>query len=342
MGSKFKSKMKSFVIKSSSRIRLDLFLRENLPGLVGSEISNSKLRRLIIAGAVFVNGRLVRVPSFEVFTGSEVKVELDAEKLFFEKQPDDIDFTLSQSDVLYEDDFIIVVNKPSHLPTEETIVAGRKSLHSAVVDFLFDRQKITAPNAKNPPYAGIMHRLDRDTSGVILFSKSRSVNKSLHDSFEGRKVKKTYTAVVCGVPRQKTFSVEFPMGRISPKSQAAKWGRLPEPKGGVPSRTDFELLKSFPLQNAGSKTQKFHTGSPACISIVRCFPHTGRTHQIRVHLASLSLPILGDTLYGGSPYSRIMLHAEVLEFPHPVSGGILKIKAPLPEIFSFKDFLEQN
>lgn len=312
--------MKSYIIKSPSRVRLDVLLREKLPALVGSEISNSKLRRLVISGSVSVNGRQVRVPSFEVFSGSEVKADVDEERLFFEKQPDDIDFTLTQKDVLYEDDFIIVVNKPSHLPTEETIVAGRKSLHGAVVDFLFERQKVAAPNAKNPPYAGIMHRLDRDTSGVILFSKSRAVNKALHEAFEGRKVKKTYVAVVCGVPRQESFSVEFPMGRISPKSQAAKWGRLLEAKGGVPSRTEFEFLKSFP--------------SNSSFSVIHCFPFTGRTHQIRVHLASVSLPILGDTLYGGNPFSRIMLHAECLEFPHPISGEILKIKAPLPEEFS--------
>lgn len=322
--------MKSYIIKSPSRVRLDVLLREKLPALVGSEISNSKLRRLVISGSVSVNGRQVRVPSFEVFSGSEVKADVDEERLFFEKQPDDIDFTLTQKDVLYEDDFIIVVNKPSRLPTEETIVTGRKNLHAAVVDFLFERQKVISPNAKNPPYAGIMHRLDRDTSGVILFSKSRAVNKALHDAFEGRKVKKTYAAVVCGVPRQKSFSVEFPMGRISPKSQAAKWGRLLESKGGVPSRTCFELVKSFPLQ----KSRTDGAISDSSFSLMRCFPFTGRTHQIRVHLASVSLPILGDTLYGGKPFSRIMLHAECLEFPHPVSGEILKVEAPLPVEFS--------
>lgn len=322
--------MKSYIIKSPSKVRLDVLLREKLPALVGSEISNSKLRRLVISGSVSVNGRQVRVPSFEIFSGSEVKADVDEERLFFEKQPDDIDFMLTQKDVLYEDDFIIVVNKPSHLPTEETIVAGRKSLHGAVVDFLFERQKVIAPNAKNPPYAGIMHRLDRDTSGVILFSKSRAVNKALHEAFEGRKVKKTYAAVVCGVPRQKAFSVEFPMGRISPRSQAAKWGRLPEAKGGVPSRTGFELVKSFPLQK--SRTDGSISGSS--FSLMHCFPCTGRTHQIRVHLASVSLPILGDTLYGGKPFCRIMLHAESLEFPHPVSGEILKVEAPLPAEFS--------
>lgn len=324
--------MKIFLLKSSSKIRLDLLLRQNLPSLVKSEISNSKLRRLIISGSVLVNGKQIFVPSYLVFPESEVKVKIDEEKLFFEKKPDDIDFVLSQKDILYEDDFIIVVNKPSHLPTEATIVESRKNLHDAVVDFLFERQKITSPNAKNPPYVGIMHRLDRDTSGAILFSKSRAANKALHDAFENRKVKKTYVAVVCGVPKQEKFPVDFPMARISPKSQAAKWGRLPESKGGVPSRTDFELLKSFPAKKSPIVNYP--------LSIINCFPRTGRTHQIRVHLASVNLPILGDTLYGGKHFERIMLHSKNLEFPHPVSGETIKIDAPLPE--EFNDFLPEN
>lgn len=334
--------MQTFILKSSSKVRLDVLLRENLPVLVKSEISNSKLRRLIISGSVLVNGKQIFVPSYLVFPESEVKVRIDEERLFFEKQPDDIDFTLTQKDVLYEDDFIIVVNKPSHLPTEATIVESRKSLHDAAVDFLFARQKVTSPNAKNPPYVGIMHRLDRDTSGAILFSKSRSVNKALHDAFENRKVKKTYVAVVCGVPKQEKFSVGFPMGRISPKSQAAKWGSLPESKGGVLSKTDFELLKissfqkNFPGVRKSSPVEK----SPVLNSsfcVLDCFPYTGRTHQIRVHLASVNLPILGDTLYGGKTFGRIMLHSKSLEFPHPVSGETVKVDAPLSE--EFNDFL---
>lgn len=329
--------MKTFILKSSSKVRLDVLLREKLPALVGSEISNSKLRRLVISGSVSVNGKQVRVPSFEVFSGSEVKADVDEERLFFEKQPDDIDFTLTQKDVLYEDDFIIVVNKPSHLPTEATIVESRKSLHDAAVDFLFARQKVTSPNAKNPPYVGIMHRLDRDTSGAILFSKSRSVNKALHDAFENRKVKKTYVAVVCGVPKQEKFSVGFPMGRISPKSQAAKWGSLPESKGGVLSKTDFELLKISSFQKNFPGVRKSSPVLNSSFCVLNCFPCTGRTHQIRVHLASVNLPILGDTLYGGKTFGRIMLHSKSLEFPHPVSGETVKVDAPLPE--EFNDFL---
>ena len=313
--------MKNYSFKTSSKIRLDLILREKLPLLVGKEISNSKIRRLIVAGSVFVNGRQIRVPSYEIFSGGKVSVNLDEEKLFFEKKPDDIKFELSKKDILFEDDFVICVNKPAHFPVEGTIVEGRDNLHDAVVRFLFERQKIEKPNAKNPPYVGIMHRLDAGTSGAILFSKSRAVNKPLHEMFENRTAKKNYLAVVCGVPKQEKFSVEFFMGRISPKSQAAEWGKLSESKGGLWSKTDFEVISSIRNENF-----------PLCV--LKCALHTGRTHQIRVHLASVGCPILGDELYGGKSFSRIMLHAQSLEFPHPVSQKIIKAEAPLPEIFN--------
>lgn len=313
--------MKSFTIKSSSSISLNELLRTELPRLIGSEVSNSKIRRLIVAGSVSVSGRQIRVPSYSVHKGSEVFVQIDEEKLFFEKQPDDINYELSEKDILFEDESIIVVNKPTHFPTEAGMVASRDNLHAAVVRFLFERQKIEKPNAKNPPYVGIMHRLDRDTSGVILFTKSRAVNAACHDMFENHTARKVYNAVVCvkASDRQKyatgkEFAVDFPMGRISPKGQSAKWGRVSEKDGGLSSRTEFTVLKEI-------------TGESKKLLLVECRPLTGRTHQIRVHLASLGLPILGDTLYGGLPHERIMLHARSLTFPHPVTKEVLCIEA---------------
>ena len=308
--------MKTYTFKPDSKIRLDELLRRELPLVLSKTVSNSKIRRLIVAGAVSVNSRQIRVPGFLVFAGSTVCACIEDEKLFYEKQPDDISFELTEKDVLYEDDCIIVVNKPSHFPTEKTMVDSRDNLHAAVVRYLFEKQKITSPNAKNPPYCGIMHRLDRDTSGVILFTKMREVNAACHDMFENHTAKKVYVAAVSKVPEKKKFTVEFPMGRISPKGQSAKWGKVPEEKGGLKSRTDFEVL---PAQSS--------------LTLVECHLYTGRTHQIRVHLASVNLPILGDELYGGKPYGRIMLHAKSLTFPHPKNGEMITVNAPLPEEF---------
>lgn len=334
--------MKSLTLKAVSPISLNSLLRSELPRILNTEISNSKIRRLIVAGSVSVGGRQIRLPGFNLRAGSEVSVLIDEEKLFFEKQPDDINYELTPKDILFEDENIIVVNKPTHFPTEAGMVGSRDNLHAAIIRFLFERQKIEHPNAKNPPYLGIMHRLDRDTSGVILFTKTRSVNAACHEMFESHTAHKVYNAVVAvksseaaKFPVGKKITVDFPMGRISPKGQAAKWGKVSEKKGGLSSRTEFEVLKEIKIDkiqgaapfnlcqvpsNKGSASFRDFT-----FLLVKCSPLTGRTHQIRVHLASLGIPILGDSLYGGLDYARIMLHAESLTFPHPVTGEIMTV-----------------
>ena len=134
-----KNRILSFRVQSA--VRIDELLRSELPRALGSSVSNSKIRRLVVAGAVCVDGRQVRVPSFSVRKGGSVSVSVDEEKLFFEKKPDDIAFELSPSDVLFEDDSVIVVNKPSMFPTEAGMVGSRDNLHEAVVRFLFAREK---------------------------------------------------------------------------------------------------------------------------------------------------------------------------------------------------------
>lgn len=327
--------MKSLTLKAVSPISLNSLLRAELPRILNTEISNSKIRRLIVAGSVSVGGRQIRLPGFNLRAGSEVSVLIDEEKLFFEKQPDDINYELTPKDILFEDENIIVVNKPTHFPTEAGMVGSRDNLHAAIIRFLFERQKIEHPNAKNPPYLGIMHRLDRDTSGVILFTKTRSVNAACHEMFESHTAHKVYTAVVAvksseaaKFPVGKKITVDFPMGRISPKGQAAKWGKVSEKNGGLSSCTEFEVLKEIKIDkmqvpsNKGSASFRDFT-----FLLLKCSPLTGRTHQIRVHLASLGIPILGDSLYGGLDYARIMLHAESLTFPHPVTGEIMTVES---------------
>ncbi|MCQ2578864.1 MAG: RluA family pseudouridine synthase, partial [Treponema sp.] len=263
---------------SINTLRLDTFLREKLPALPelsGKDVSNSKIRRLILAGCVSVNGRQCTRPAFELRGRSTVAVNLDVEKFFFEKQPDDLDFVLTEKDVLFEDDVIIVVNKPAFLPVEQTITGNRKNLHDAVVDYLWKK----TPSLRNPPYAGIMHRLDRETSGVILFTKTRGVNKAVHDMFENHTCQKTYHALVSETPAalnagQNAFTVELPLGRVSASSQAAKWGVVPESKGGLYAKTTFCIIGPVSLKTEGGFKKAI---------LLEAKPLTGRTHQIRVH-----------------------------------------------------------
>lgn len=333
---------------SDKKIRLDDFLRNALPSKLSEpeNASNSKIRRLIVSGSVSVNGMKIRRPAFLLRGKSEIRVFIDEAKFFYEKTPDDIKFEVSEKDVLFEDEYLIIVDKPSRFPTEETIVGSEKrdNLHSAVVRYLWRKN----PSLRNPPYAGIMHRLDRETSGVILFTKSRSVNKKIQAMFENRGFRKIYVAL-CEITNEsrncsscgsgfpfgngfcegrklseengfsagKNFSVEMFMNRVSPKTRSAKWGFVPEEKGGLYSRTDFSVLEERLFE--GKK----------CV-LVQAELFTGRTHQIRVHLGSRGLPVLGDVLYGGSDAERIMLHSLNLEFFHPVTGKLVSVSAEVP------------
>ena len=327
-----------FTFYAESKTRLDIFLRSELAPAVSSAckkssikiLSNSKIRRMIVAGAVSVDGRQIRRPSYELLRGQTVCADFDTEKFFFEKQADDIAFELTAADVLFEDGDLIAVNKPAFFPTEETIVGGEKRdcLHASVVRYLWKN----APALRNPPYAGIMHRLDRETSGVILFTRNRAVNAAVHEMFEKRTVQKVYRAVCavsekgrggrtcCPLEKGSEFFVENHIGRISPKSARAKWGELSADSGGLYARTDFTALERGVIGNLP-------------VVKIEARPLTGRTHQIRVHLASVGLPILGDTLYGAPKYGRTMLHAERLSFAHPASGNPMTVIAPLPEQF---------
>ena len=227
---------------NESKIRLDELLRKELPAHYKSDFSNSKIRRLIIAGAVSVNGRVITRPAFVLNPRSDICVIFDKEKFLYEKQPDDIKFEVTSDSVLYEDDNYIFINKPAFFPVEQTITGNRDNLHDAVVRYLWSKN----PSLRNPPYVGIMHRLDRETSGVILFTKNRQVNKEVSEIFQSHSFTKKYYAVVEAGQEKlspgQTFSVEMYMARISPKSQAAKWGRVAQnAKDAQYSRTDFTV-----------------------------------------------------------------------------------------------------
>lgn len=307
-----------FLFETSKTQRLDEFLRAVLPQKIEGECSNSKIRRLITAGAVSVNGRQIIRPAFELRGRSTVAVAFDPQKFFFEKQPDDIKFEVTDKSVLYEDENLIFINKPPFFPVEQTITGNRANLHDAVVDYLWKRN----PELRNPPYVGIMHRLDRETSGVILFTKNRAINKPVSQMFQEHNFQKEYTAVVTesagknvpggtsssaskNMPRGgqlsvgQKFTVENYLGRISGKSQAGKWGSVLQKQGGLYAKTEFEVTGT-----------KIINGKTAYI--LRCILFTGRTHQIRVHLSEAGLPIVGDKLYGGIPYERMMLHSSLL------------------------------
>lgn len=298
--------------------RLDDFLFAHLPvelaGLGGAKtVSRTKMRSLILTGSVQADGRKVDIPGRLVSSGQQILVRLDTDALFREKKPDDTSVDPGDLSIVFEDEFLLVMAKPPGLPVDATHVASRETLVS-----LTRRMLETRENGRHPDLF-LQHRLDKDTSGLVLFSKAPDINKDLHEMFMKRQVGKTYQALASGAVAAggEEFVVDNLLGRLSPSSRAARWGSVD--RGGKPARTVFRVLRHF---DGGSHIQ--------------ATPLTGRTHQIRVHLSEAGMPILGDTLYGGParlgawPVPRVMLHAFSLDFVHPVTGRqvCLELQAP--------------
>ncbi len=224
------------------------------------------------------------------------------------------------SRVLFEDDWLIAVDKPAGLPTQPTLDASRPSLLSVLKGYM------TARDGREP-YLGLHHRLDRDTSGVVLFTKDPRANAGVGALFAEKKAQKTYQALAeLGAGCPETWEIKNHLGVVGREAKAAKYGAVRS--GGDPAHTSFRELG------------RFHE-----VVHVEAMPHTGRTHQIRVHLAGCGHPILGDAFYGGLMairlgsgarlcFPRMMLHAAALEFTHPMTQQAIRIDGPLPGDFA--------
>jgi 23S rRNA pseudouridine1911/1915/1917 synthase len=208
--------------------------------------------------------------------------------------------------ILFEDDFLVAIQKPPGLPSQPTLDKKRPDLFS-----LLKRQL----NSEN---VFLHHRLDRDTSGVILLSKSKKANAPLTDMFREHKFEKIYWALAKSPkPLPPTWEIQNHLVARRKDSRSVKMFRTES--GGDFAETHFQALRQ--------------SGD---LALVEAKPLTGRTHQIRVHLLHCGAPILGDSLYGGkdSRVPRLMLHAKSLSFAHPVTGRDLRIQAPVPSDFA--------
>lgn len=289
------------------------------------EISNSKIRRAIFERCVMVNNITVTNPALIIKKDDRVTIYMDEQKFFAEKSNNDIDYNITESDILFEDDAIIAYNKPANFPLEPTIVSGRHNLHDALAKYLQNRN-----GTRNPPYIGLVHRIDRTTSGVVIFAKTRDINKQLHKIFESREVEKYYLAAITNLPNIikdtsifDSFTVKNYLARISNKSQKCKWGVVnKDSPGALYSKTEFKIIDNDYQLKLNNKTK-------SCI-IIKAKIFTGRTHQIRVHLSSVGSAILGDALYGGEDFFRVMLHSYKMIFNHPVTKELITIIAKSP------------
>lgn len=218
-------------------------------------------------------------------------------------------------DILYEDEHLLAVNKAAGMVVHPGAGTGEDTLVHALLGHCAG--SLSGVGGVERP--GIVHRLDRETTGVIVVAKSDAAHRGLSEQFAERHLHKEYLALASGVPRLLSGVIESGISR-----HPIHRHRMTTGEGGKPARTDWKVEQAFGTQ----------------VSLVRCHIHTGRTHQIRVHLKSLGHVILGDATYGWKENislplrpERVMLHAERLIFLHPVTARQIEVRAPLPEDF---------
>lgn len=303
-------------------MRLDVFISMRL----APEYSRSQVARMIKAGLVTVNGAAARASSW-VRTGDHVEVApLPASKL------DELDHKKGDSpeiSVIFADDEIIVVNKPAGM----TVHPAPGHPDGTLVDGLLARfpelAAMAEPDGVLRP--GIVHRLDKDTSGVMIVARTPFARTALSRQFKDRSVSKIYLALVSGIVARDRITIERPVGR-HPLERKKMSVRSHMPRD---AKSNVTVLRRF------ERTSALEIGA----SLVRVKPETGRMHQIRVHLASIGHPCLGDRVYGGAKagvahFDRQALHALALAIAHPRSGKHLEFLAPPPE--DFVEFLAEN
>jgi len=231
--------------------------------------------------------------------------------------------------VVFEDEHLLAINKASGMVVHPGAATGEDTLVHALLAHCAGQ--LSGIGGVERP--GIVHRLDRETSGLMIAAKTDAAHRGLSEQFAERRVFKEYLALVSGRPQLLSGGIKSPIGRNP--NHRHKMAVVPPEKGGKPAHTDWELAEGF--------------GDWA--ALVRCTIHTGRTHQIRVHLQSLGHPLLGDAVYGWSPKkmplpegisqspTRVMLHSEHLAFTHPITGAGIDLRAELPP--DMRELIEQ-
>jgi 23S rRNA pseudouridine1911/1915/1917 synthase len=279
--------------------RLDRLLQERIP-----QFSRSRLQEWVRAGRVLVNGTS-RIPSYTIRAGDAIEVE-PAAQIPLKATPEEIPLT-----VLYEDADVVAIDKPAGM-----VVHAGAGVHSGtLVNALLSRfNALSGVGGDLRP--GIVHRLDRFTSGVLLVAKNDRAHRNLADQFSGRQVEKVYLALVHGQVKQETGRIDKPIAR-DPVRRVRMTARLAH---GRAAWSEYRVLRRL----EGFTLLEVRIG-------------TGRTHQIRVHLASLGHPVVGDTLYGAPakvegrpPLGRYFLHAHRIRFHLPSTGEERTIESPLP------------
>ena len=285
--------------------RIDKYLSEKLPNY-----SRSYLKGLIDEDRVLVEGKAVK-SSFKVFNGAAVTVNIPPLKEV-EITPENIPL-----DILYEDDDVILVNKPKGMVVHPAAGHYSGTLVNALMYHC--RDNLSGINGELRP--GIVHRIDRDTTGVIIACKNDVAHRIVAEQLKEHSIKRKYQAIVYGAFKDDEGTVEGPIGRS--KADRKKMAIVPD---GKPAVTHYKVIRNYTSSNGNN------------FANIECELETGRTHQIRVHMTSIGHPLLGDEVYGvaKNPFKLQgqALHAEMLGFVHPRTGEYMEFHVPLPDYFS--------
>jgi len=283
---------------SDKKIRCDVFLSEQI-----SNLSRTSIQKLIKEKLVFVNGKNIK-PNVILEIGDEITVSI----------PDKKEITLVAEDIaldiVYEDDYIIIINKPRNMVVHPA--AGNEE--HTLVNALLNHCKLSMINSERP---GIVHRLDKDTTGLIVCAKDDETHLKLVEMFANREINKKYLAICNGSFSKENGLIDKPIGRAEKDRK----------KMSVKSKSGKEALTEYNILSSNLK-----------YSLVDVTLHTGRTHQIRVHFSSLNHPIIGDETYGNKnekiKAKGQMLHSYYLEFLHPITKEKLSFMV-LPDDYFF-------
>jgi 23S rRNA pseudouridine1911/1915/1917 synthase len=296
--------------------RLDIFLAAQMP-----DWSRSQIKRLIRQGLVTLDAAPARKAGEPVESGGHIKVQAAREELRATAQ----DLPLA---IVYEDADLLVVNKAAGM----VVHVGAGVTSGTLVNALL-HHVATLSSAGGELRPGIVHRLDKMTSGLVIVAKNDAAHRRLSEQFKSREVHKVYVALVHGRMAHDRGEIAKPVGRDPVRRTRMKAGGI----AARPALTRYQVLRRF-----------------RHFSLLEAEPQTGRTHQIRVHLASLGHPVVGDSTYGAPAIlrwgggeeptlSRTFLHAARLTFAHPLTGQRLKVEAPLPQDLAvFLDHIESR
>lgn len=295
--------IKNITVNEKEKIRLDSYIAKE-----DKNLSRSMIQKLLDENKITVNGNNVKA-SYKVQLGDKIQIKIEPPKEV-KLEAEDIPI-----DVVYEDDDIIVVNKPKGLVVHPANGNPDGTLVNAIMAICKD--SLSGIGGELRP--GIVHRLDKDTSGLLIVAKNDKAHIEMSEQIKDRKVSKTYIALVRGTISENEATINMPIARSTKDRK-----KMAVSKNGKEAITHFKVLNRY-------------TTSKASYTLLEVKIDTGRTHQIRVHMAEIGHPVIGDMVYSNGKnefgIEGQCLHAQKLEFVHPITGNQMKLEAKIPEYF---------